>query len=206
MYILIDDYPKHEHVGTTIFQNKEGNAASNTHFADQYYDRIVQLLSVKDYKLIRLTPNETLSEQRIDLFSYTSGSIHFTADIKSVFNEAAGDNDLDFVIVVYPIEGPAWPNSSAYVDGYGLYTHCRYDECTAAALDHVSARIYDVKHNSSLKPMDFRLYQRPALEWVSPADGVDAFSTEDIDRAAATALDKFMSQFTVMMTQSDFIP
>ena len=205
VFLLIDAHPKHEHVGTTIFQNKEVNASSDTNFKQKYYEQIAELFTVKSYELVNLKENEDLYEERFSLFSYASSNIHFKSDVKSFFNQVAAEHRLDFIIVVHPLNGPAWPNSSAYVDGYGLYTNCKFGNCTAEALDHVSARFYDVKNQSSLKPMEFRYYQRPVLPQINLSKGIESITSEEIDLAATKALEKFMGQFKGMAQASGFV-
>ncbi|WP_422475317.1 hypothetical protein [Endozoicomonas sp. ALB032] len=205
LFLLIDDYPKHEHVGNTIFQNKEVNASSDTDFKQKYYEKIAEIFAVKNYELVKLKENEDLYEKRFSLFSYASSNIYFKSDVKSVFNQVAVENGLDFIIVVHPLNGPAWPNSSAYIDGYGLYTGCKFGSCTAEALDHVSARFYDVKNQSSLKPMGFRYYQRPTIPEINPSKSIESITSEEIDLAATKALEKFMGQFRGMAQASGFV-
>ena len=205
LYLLIDERPKHEHVGTTSFQNFELTAASESNFRDRYYRQIVEVLSVKEYEVDLLPQSSQLVEKRLTLFTYASGNIHFKNDVKEIFNKVATERGLDYVIIVYPVSGPAWPNSSVYINGYGLYTRCMLGDCAAEALDYVSARIYDVKNQSSLKPMGFNIYERPSLSLIGPSEGIDKISPQDVDRAADQALDKFMKLFSAMVKTSGFV-
>ena len=205
LFLLIDDHPKHEHVGTTIFQNREMNSSSNTDFKQKYYEKIEGLFRVKNYQLVKLEANDSLYEKRFGLFSYASSNVHFKTDVKSYFNQVSAEHQLDFIVVVHPLSGPAWPNSSAYIDGYGLYTNCKFNSCSAEALDHVSARIYDVKNQSSLKPMGFRYYERPPVPEINLSNAIESITGEEIDLVAEKALEKFMVQFTGMVRISGFV-
>lgn len=201
--LLIDEYPKHNHVGTTIFQNSENNESSKTNFKEKYYEKMAETLSIKNYELVKLKDNQTLYDKRFSLYPYSSG--YFKKSVKSNFDKLATANSLDFIIVVFPLNGPAWPNSSAYIDGYGLYTSCKFNNCVAEALDHVSARIYDVKNQSGLKQMRGKYFDRPAVPEIDLSKGVKSITSEEIDLAAHKALEKFMGQFTDMVRASGFV-
>ena len=205
MIYLIDEHPKHSHVGTTIFQNFDTTNATETDFRSQFADRCANVLVRAGYDLHTIEPTELLYEERIDLFSYASSSVYFKSAIKSELNRLASESNLDFVIVVHPQSGPAWVNSAAYIDGYGLYTECRFGNCSAQALSYVDARIYDVQNQSALKSAGFRFFRNPAMPGVLIVDDPEEIKPEDIDDAATIALDTFIALFEGMLRTSQFL-
>lgn len=202
--LLIDENPKHEHIDTTIFQNSEKSVTSGKNFRDELYEEISETFAVKNYELVRLEPDEGLYKNRLSLFYYATNNIHFKRSVRAFFDQVATENQLDFVIVVYPFSGPAWANSTAYIDGYGLYTSCRSGYCTAEALDQISSRIYDVKNGSSLMPMHHLFDERQKLPEVDPSKGVESITRDDIEMATAIVFKQFMREFKAMVRRSRF--
>ncbi len=205
MIYLIDEHPKHSHVGTTIFQNFDTTSATSTDFQSQFAERCTNLLSNAGYDVREIEPTELLSENRNGLFSYASSSVYFKPAIKSELNRLASTSNLDFVIVVYPLSGPAWVNSAANIDGYGLYTECRFGKCSAQALSYVDARIYDVQNQSALKGSGFRYFQNPTMPDTYVFDEPKKIEPEIIDEAASIALDTFIALFERMLRASQFL-
>ncbi len=205
LLLLVDDSPKHSHVGTTAFQNFEKQNATDTNFKSQIEKKIKDVLGAGDYTIESVDPSELLVAERSSLFSYMSSDIHFKESVRIDLDSIASQQSLDFVIVVYPVAGPAWANSSAYVDGYGLYTRCSFGSCAAEALNYMTARIYDVANRSSLKPSGFRFFQRPSLPDVLVPEDPKATKAEDIDAAAGMAVESFMMLFENMLRTSEFI-
>lgn len=202
---LIDERPKHSHVGTTAFQNFETPNATDTDYRSKFADRCEDVVRQAGFHVESVEPSDLLTENRTDLFSYASSDVFFEAPIKSELNRIASASDLDFLILVYPVSGPAWVNSAAYIDGYGLYTECRFGNCSAKALNYVSARIYDVNNQSSLKSAGFRFFQNPDMPDSMAFEDPKAIDPAMIDEAAAMALDSFMVIYENMLRASEFI-
>ncbi|MFQ3251549.1 MAG: hypothetical protein ACI9O6_003399 [Glaciecola sp.] len=203
--LLIDETPTFMHVGTTIFNNENLDSASETKFSKMFGDQISEILSSGGHTPKIIEPTSLLVKERESLFSYMSSNINFKDLIKSELNQLAQKNELEYVVIVYPNSGPAWPNSSAYLAGYGLYTRCVFGSCNAYALDYVGARIFDVKNNSSLKPMEFRFFQQEEVPSIVVPEDVNQIPSEDIDKAALVAKDKIINLIEKMLRTSEFI-
>ena len=61
MIYLIDEHPKHSHVGTTAFQNFDTPSATKTDFRSQFAARCTDLLSRAGYDLRTIEATEQLS-------------------------------------------------------------------------------------------------------------------------------------------------
>ena len=203
--LLVDKSPKYSHVGTTIFNNADSTTTSKTNFRDRFEKSITSKLEKAGHTAKVVNSNKTLLSSRDDLFSYMSSNVNFKENIKAELNKLASKEDLDFIILVYPNVGPAWPNSSAYISGYGLYTRCMFSSCNAFALDYVGARIFDIKNNSSLKPMDFGFFDMKKMTTIVVPDVINDVTPAQIDEAAEQALKKFIILLDDMLKTSEFI-
>jgi len=203
--LLIDQTPSHQHVGTTIFQNSNSNGVSKKNFHKKFELKISELLAEGGHIVVPISASSLLIENREDLFSYASSNIHFKQENKLELQKLAQENSLDYVILVYPTPGPAWPNSSAYLSGYGLYTKCSFGTCSAYALDYIDARIYDVKNDSSLKPMNSRFFTQEEMPSIAVPDKPESIADSEINVAAEKALWNFMKLFKDMVSTSEFI-
>ena len=203
--LLIDENPTYMHVGTTIFNNESIDVASNTEFKKLFGEQISGILKSGGHKTKLVEPSNKLVQERTSLFSYMSSNVNFKDEIKNELTLLAQEQGLDFILLVYPNSGAAWPNSSAYLSGYGLYTRCFLGSCNAYALDYVGARIYDVNRNSSLKPMEFRFFQQEEMPSILVPDNVNEISPEDIDKAAMVAKDNIIKLIENMLITSEFI-
>ena len=203
--LLIDENPTYMHVGTTIFNNESIEVASNTEFRQLFGNEISRLIQSGGHKPKLIEPSSKLVQERSSLFSYMSSNVNFKDEVKNELTLLAQEQGLDFIVLVYPNSGPAWPNSSANLSGYGLYTRCFLGSCNAYALDYVGARIYDVKNNSSLKPMEFRFFQQEEMPSISVPDNVNEIAPEDIDNAAVVAKDNVIELIKKMLITSGFI-
>jgi len=199
--LLIDESPTYQHVGTTIFNNEDLSDISNTDYRQKFNSEILSLFTKYGHVPKSIAANPSLIENKNSLFGY----IDFKTNHKATLDKVAQDNSLDFIVIVYPPSGPAWPNSSAYLSGYGLYSRCVFGSCEAYALNYVSARIYDVKNNTSLKPMDFVFFAQEAMPEISIPDDPKDIKTTEVDAAADKALINFMNKFTDMLKTSEFI-
>lgn len=203
--LLIDENPTYLHVGTTIFSNENIDTASNSEFKKVFGEEISGILQSGGHKPRLIEPTGLLLKERESLFSYMSSNVNFKDVVKNELTQLAQENGLEFIVLVYPNSGPAWPNSSTYLSGYGLYTRCFFGSCNAYALDYVGARIFDVEKNSSLKPMEFRFFQQEEMPSISVPDNVNEIPAEDIDKAATVAKDNIMKLIEKMFKTSEFI-
>ncbi len=199
--LLIEESPSYQHIGTTTFNNEDLSYISTTDYSSKFYSEISNLLIRATHHPILLKTDPSLDKNANSLFGY----IDFKDSHKATLNKIASNNDLDFIIVVYPPSGPAWPNSSAYLSGYGLYSRCAFNSCSAYALNYVSARIYDVKNKTSLKPMDFAFFAQELLTEINIPKDLKSIKSSDIDYAADKALIDFMDKFTKMIRESEFL-
>lgn len=203
--LLIDEQPTYAHVGTTIFSNSESNSNSGTNFKNKIGEKINLILERNGHSPELIEPPSLLLAERESLFSYMSSNINFKEDIKVELRKIAQEKSFDYFLIVYPNSGPAWPNSSAYLSGYGLYTRCFLGSCNAFALDYVGARIFDVKNDSSLKPMDFRFFQQQSLPNMTVPDDINDVTSKQIDEAATVATEKILSLVERMLVTSEFL-
>lgn len=203
--LLIDQTPSHQHVGTTIFQNLNSDGVSKENFHKKFELEISKVLTKGGHIASPIEASSLLIKNREALFSYASSNIHFKQENKLELQRLARENSLDFVIVVYPTPGPAWANSSAYLSGYGLYTRCSFGSCNAYALDYIDARIYDVKNDSSLKPMSSRFFSQEEMPNIAVPEKPETIADSEINRAAEKALENFIKLFKGMVSTSEFI-
>ena len=204
MMFLIDENPRHHHVGTTMFQNFLTESATDTDMRAAFVERSSGLLRNAGFSVRILEPTETLQDQRADLFSYASSNVYFESAVKTELDGIASAENLDFIILVYPESGPAWVNSSAYLQGYGLYTRCIYGKCTASSLNYVDSRIYDARNQSALQASGMRYTEQEELPKPTIEDPKEV-APEVIDQAAEMAVDHFMGLFEGMVRNSQFI-
>ena len=203
--LLVDEKPTHAHVGSTIFQNEVSDEVSTTDFHKKFEEKINTPLLNAGYLVKTITPSSKLMKDRDSLFSYMSSNVNFKDKIKIELNELAKKSDVDFMILVYPTPGPAWVNSTAYIQGYGLYTRCFFGSCRAHALDYIGARIFDVKNNSSLKPMDSKFFSQQAMPNIVVPNNIRDIKSTQIDEAGDLALEKFIKLLNKMLIKSEFI-
>lgn len=203
--LLVDKTPTHAHVGSTIFQNEVSDEVSTTDFHKKFEEKINTPLVNAGFSVKTITASQSLLKKRDSLFSYMSSNINFKDEIKVELNSLAKQSGLDFVILVYPTPGPAWPNSSAYIEGYGLYTRCFLGSCNAYALDYIDARIFDVKNNSSLRPMNSKFFSQQAMPSIIFPENVKDIKAAQIDEAGELALNNFSKLFNEMLIKSEFL-
>lgn len=205
LVVLVDEKPRHSHVGTTAFQNFDVLDATETDFRSRFASRSADALREGGFDVRRIEPTPLLIEKRTGLFTYMSSSVYFHEDVKSELDALASDNSLDYVILVYPLVGPAWANSAAFLEGYGLYTRCAFGNCAGFALNYVGARIYDVANRSSLRPGPFRYFQQPELPDSASVEDPKNVAAAVVDEAAELGLESFVRVYEEMLRTSQFI-
>lgn len=202
---LTDAAPVYEHIGTTVFQNSSDRVRAGDDYRSDLGERIRKSLQVRGFEAVILEPTASLLENRTDLFTYASSNINFTELATQELASLASKNSLDYVIAVYPLYGEAYLQSSVYLEGYGLMTRCRFSDCSAYALNYMSARIFDARAGASLKPMPFRFFQQPEMTDIDVSEGVEGITSADIEAAAEKAISDFMLKFNAMLDTSRFI-
>ena len=142
-------YPKHVHVGTTVFQNSEKIPESGTDYSPILKDSIRAMLSEKSYSIVEI--DESSLPEKVQLEPY----IRLTGSLKKEFVDfieiVSKENNLDYIFVFKPNVGPAFVNSSVYIYGFGLYTQCRFNDCKAEVLNYFDLDIIDT---TTSKPID----------------------------------------------------
>lgn len=199
--LLIDESPVYEHVGTTFFTNESLGYISTTDFQQKFGDEVSAVFTQFGYNPKLIEAPQRLLQNKASLFEF----IDFNDSYKKAFDNIAVANELDFIVIVYPKSGPAWPESSSYLSGYGLYSRCMFEECEAYALNYISARIYDTKHKTSLMPMDFHLYAQVPMPEIKIPDTPENIEATQIDAAADEALVNFIGKFKEMLKSAGFI-
>lgn len=203
--LLIEPSPSHAHVGTTIFQNEVRTDASTTSFVKRFEQTLSAPLAKEGFNVTHIASTPKLLEERSALFSYLSSYVSFKGDIKAELNKVAAQAGVDYVMLVYPTPGPAWPNSAAFIEGYGLYTRCFLTSCNAFSYDYISARIYDVKNQSTLAPMTSSFYEQKAMPHVVVPSDISDVQASDVDKAGEMAFSSFVKVYELMLSKARFL-
>ena len=198
---MIDKSPVFYHVGTTAFQNDVNKNISTTDFHAKFESKINTPLLNIGFSVDSLDAPQQLMEQKYSLFSY----VDLNNKVKTILDDLALKSNLDFIIIVYPNSGPAWANSSAYLEGYGLYTRCSLGSCNAYALDYIDARIYDVKNKTSLKGTNSVYFNQKIMPNLIVPDNIEDINSAQIDEAGELALAQFLIHFNAMLAKSEFL-
>lgn len=139
MYLL-DDKPKHEHVGITLFSYFEKNDASDWGIkADFNY---IVNSQINKYSVVNVEPSQKLIENRLDIISSDWNSFYFNSDLLKEMTSVTSGTGIDFLVTLEPFLPPEDYSPTGDASGYGLYTRCGFESCKAWALKSVAVRVY----------------------------------------------------------------
>lgn len=138
--LLIDEKPKHVHVGTTIFNNFERGDVSDWDIKNRIHKYMQSTLS--QHKVIFIEPSRKLLSDRLEFISYGWDSLSLNEELISEIDSVTKPSDIDFLVTIEPYSAPVEYESTVYADGYGLFTRCIFGICRAEALSHVTTRVY----------------------------------------------------------------
>jgi len=144
MYLL-DENPKHVHVGTTVFNNFVTTKASDWSTREILVSYTIdKLKSEYGFEAIEIEPTQKMLAQRLKLYKSKGNTYTINEDLISEFQKAIDGKDVDFLITIEPIDLEIDINSTVYSEGYGLYTRCFLKMCEAKWFHHAIARIYEM--------------------------------------------------------------
>lgn len=143
--ILMDQKPKHFHVGTTVFSNFEKVSFSDWRISSALLGQLEQQISKRSgFKVKKLTPTTELSKKPATS-AWDGYPIKIDGKRASELTSIAKRADVDVVLVFRNTDFPLWINAPVRTEGYGMFTRCQYSNCWAEALDHVSIYLYDTR-------------------------------------------------------------
>ncbi len=146
MVSLVDENPKHVHVGTTVINNHKSISKSAWDIESEFYKAIKEQLDVSMKFIARpIDANEILMTERLKLLSTGWDSFELKEELKPELSELAEKYSLDYLAILTPVYLPVEYNSTVYASGYGLYTRCFMSSCRAYALDHIRVFIFDAR-------------------------------------------------------------
>lgn len=186
---LGDKYPKHLHVGTTVFQNFEIKNASKTDYSVKMIDVIKSLMSEKTYQYVEIDGSNLPEKEQIEPFGFYTGKPKEL--FKNLVSKSGEQHNLDYIIVIQPIRGEAFVNSTVYVHGFGLYTQCRMGNCLAEALNYQDIDILKYPALESVDLWNWKYHSRRPVQGIPFGEQLKILDEEKIDSAADVFLKHF---------------
>lgn len=136
---LVDDRPKHEHFGLTVFENKTVQILGDWGVQAYGLKTLQELLP--EYDVISVSATEKLLEKRLDLITTVGWSgFDLSDEVKLLVSEYKTLHDLDALVILRPYR---IVGSGAYgaLNGYGLYSVCQLGRCRYEALSKISVLV-----------------------------------------------------------------
>lgn len=198
-----EKYPKHTHIGTTIFQNFTIENASETDYSVEMINVVKKLMSNKNYSFVEVNGAHLSQKDQVEPFSFFSGKPK--EDVNKLLEDTRKKYELDYLFILHPYRGEAFVNSSAYVHGFGLYTQCRFDSCTAEALNYHDMSIVSYPKFERVNLWNWSYYSRRPVEGINFGDDLKDIDEEIINNAANIFLRHFEDLTREKLIWSRFI-
>ncbi|MCM2680207.1 hypothetical protein [Echinimonas agarilytica] len=203
--VLIDEAPTHVHTGTTAFQNFSQSKPTGTNYQRLVSDKVAQLLTTTGHETVALSAPPKLVSKRSDLFTYLSADIAFEDGVAQQLEQLAKENQLDYIITVYPKQSPAFRNSPDYVEGLGVFSYCNFGQCSMDVLTNLDARIYSSVTGMAMDAAAFTPYQRQVLEAVTLPEYPAQLEETVIESAAQQGVGVFIGQLSEMLQSAGMV-
>ncbi len=182
---LIDDKPKHVHVGTTVFNNYVKNDISEWEIKTSIKQYIESKLN--RYSVVLIEPSQDLLNNRLEFIKSEWGSYHLNDDLKPEISRITKDSNIDFLITLEPYSFAVAPNSTVSASGYGLFTRCGFGICRAESLNNVKSRVYAMDPPRLVSWCVPKEYDFPIK--INFEGGVKSLPRSEIDRARAPLIE-----------------
>lgn len=143
---LIDERPRHVHVGTTVFNNFTKMDVSDWSVRQALTDHIrKEILSKYNFTILEIEPTSVLMENRTNLYKLGWNRMYLKEEYVSEIFKVTKDLNIDFLITIEPFNADVEGHTPVSSDGYGLLTRCTIGYCYAKGLNHVASKVYAMK-------------------------------------------------------------
>ena len=184
MYLL-DENPKHVHIGTTVNSNFVKKNVSDWSVRRTLTGYIKNdILSKRNFTFLEIEPTSVLMENRTDLYKLGWSRMYLKEEYVSEINKATKDINIDFLITIEPFHSNVEGHTPVSSDGYGLLTHCTLGICYAKGLNLVTSKVYAMHPPRIISWSKSLTYYSSDLPIeIDFANGVNNLAKTEIDKA-----------------------